>query len=89
MPVSPKLSCTSITSVRCPNVWWRSWQRGTQEMFRAIPTELARFFIFADFPHFIRNYLAVVDLIKTAEDVRLITYESQPTWRLGTSATPS
>jgi aminodeoxyfutalosine deaminase len=37
--------------------------------------DLARFFIFKDFPHFIRNYLAVVDLIKTAEDVRLITYE--------------
>ena len=37
--------------------------------------ELARFFIFDDFPHFIQNYLAVVDLIKTAEDVRLITYE--------------
>ena len=39
------------------------------------PDELARFFVFDDFPHFIRNYLAVVDLIKTAEDVRLITYE--------------
>ena len=37
------------------------------------PDELARFFIFKDFPHFIRNYLAVVDLIKTAEDVHLIT----------------
>jgi aminodeoxyfutalosine deaminase len=37
--------------------------------------QLARFFIFDDFPHFIRNYLAVVDLIQTAEDVRLITYE--------------
>jgi aminodeoxyfutalosine deaminase len=39
------------------------------------PDELARFFVFDDFAHFIRNYLAVVDLIKTAEDVRLITYE--------------
>ena len=39
------------------------------------PEELAKFFIFDDFPHFIRNYLAVVDLIKTAEDVRLLTYE--------------
>jgi aminodeoxyfutalosine deaminase len=39
------------------------------------PDELARFFVFDDFPHFIRNYLAVVDLIRTAEDVRLITYE--------------
>ena len=38
------------------------------------PDELARFFIFEDFPHFIRNYLAVVDLIKTPEDVHLITY---------------
>jgi len=33
--------------------------------------QLARFFVFEDFPHFIRNYLAVVALIKTAEDVRL------------------
>jgi aminodeoxyfutalosine deaminase len=39
------------------------------------PDELAQFFVFDDFPHFIRNYLAVVDLIKTAEDVHLITYE--------------
>jgi aminodeoxyfutalosine deaminase len=39
------------------------------------PEELARYFTFDDFPHFIRNYLAVVDLIKTAEDVRLITFE--------------
>jgi aminodeoxyfutalosine deaminase len=39
------------------------------------PDELAEFFIFTDLGHFIRNYLAVVDLIKTAEDVRLITYE--------------
>ena len=39
------------------------------------PDELAKFFVFDDFAHFIRNYLAVVDLIKTAEDVRLITYE--------------
>jgi aminodeoxyfutalosine deaminase len=39
------------------------------------PTKLATFFIFDDLSHFIRNYLAVVDLIKTADDVRLITYE--------------
>ena len=39
------------------------------------PDELARFFVFDDFAHFIRNYLLVVDLIKTAEDIRLITYE--------------
>jgi aminodeoxyfutalosine deaminase len=39
------------------------------------PEELRNFFVFEDFPHFIRNYLSVVDLIRTAEDVRLLTYE--------------
>jgi aminodeoxyfutalosine deaminase len=39
------------------------------------PEKLAKFFVFDDFAHFIRNYLAVVALIKTAEDIRLITYE--------------
>ena len=36
---------------------------------------LADFFRFEDFPHFIRTYLSVVDLVRTAEDVRLLTYE--------------
>jgi aminodeoxyfutalosine deaminase len=36
---------------------------------------LRRYFQFDDFAHFIRIYLSVVDLIKTAEDVRLLTYE--------------
>ncbi len=43
-----------------------------------VPTDvdtLRDFFVFDDFPHFIRNYLAVVKLITTAEDVRLLTYE--------------
>ena len=39
------------------------------------PNDLARFFVFDDFAHFITIYLSVVDLIKTAEDVRLLTYE--------------
>ena len=39
------------------------------------PEELARFFAFRDFAHFIEVYLAVVDLIRTPEDVRLLTYE--------------
>ena len=39
------------------------------------PDALRDFFVFDDFAHFIRNYLAVVALIKTAEDVRLLTYE--------------
>ncbi len=39
------------------------------------PDELRRFYEFRDFAHFIEVYLAVVDLIRTAEDVRLLTYE--------------
>jgi aminodeoxyfutalosine deaminase len=39
------------------------------------PNDLVRFFVFNDFAHFITIYLSVVDLIKTAEDVRLLTYE--------------
>jgi aminodeoxyfutalosine deaminase len=37
--------------------------------------ELATFFAFRDFAHFVEVYLAVVDLIRTPEDVRLLTYE--------------
>lgn len=39
------------------------------------PAELAKFFEFRDFAHFIDVYLAVVDLIRTPEDVELLTYE--------------
>jgi aminodeoxyfutalosine deaminase len=39
------------------------------------PDQLADFFAFRDFAHFIEVYLAVVDLIRTPEDVRLLTYE--------------
>ena len=39
------------------------------------PEALADFFAFRDFGHFIEVYLAVVDLIRTPEDVRLLTYE--------------
>jgi aminodeoxyfutalosine deaminase len=39
------------------------------------PDELRRFYEFRDFAHFVEVYLAVVDLIRTAEDVRLLTYE--------------
>ena len=39
------------------------------------PDELRRFYEFRDFGHFIEVYLAVVDLIRTEEDVRLLTYE--------------
>jgi aminodeoxyfutalosine deaminase len=39
------------------------------------PDELASYFTFADFAHFVTVYLSVVDLIRTPEDVRLLTYE--------------
>ncbi|MGB0102332.1 MAG: adenosine deaminase [Nocardioides sp.] len=39
------------------------------------PEELRRFFAFRDFAHFIEVYLAVVDLIRTPEDIRYLTHE--------------
>jgi len=39
------------------------------------PDELARFYEFRDFAHFIEVYLAVVALIRTPEDVHYLTYE--------------
>jgi aminodeoxyfutalosine deaminase len=41
----------------------------------ADPALLAEYFRFSDFAHFIEIYLSVVSLIKTPEDVRLLTYE--------------
>ncbi|MFJ7202682.1 adenosine deaminase [Streptomyces sp. NPDC098789] len=44
----------------------------------AVPTDpeaLADYFTFTDFAHFIEVYLSVVDLIRTPDDVRLLTYE--------------
>jgi aminodeoxyfutalosine deaminase len=37
--------------------------------------ELRAFYTFRDFAHFIEVYLAVVDLVRDAEDVRMLTYE--------------
>ncbi|WP_413103490.1 adenosine deaminase [Streptomyces sp. Inha503] len=39
------------------------------------PEALAEYFVFQDFAHFIEIYLSVVDLIRDADDVRLLTYE--------------
>jgi aminodeoxyfutalosine deaminase len=41
----------------------------------ADPAALARYFEFRDFAHFVEIYLSVVDLIRDAEDVRILTYE--------------
>ncbi|MEI8411791.1 MULTISPECIES: adenosine deaminase [unclassified Kribbella] len=41
----------------------------------ADPAALAEYFEFSDFAHFIEIYLSIVELIKTPEDVRLLTYE--------------
>lgn len=39
------------------------------------PDALDSFFEFSDFAHFVEVYLAVVDLIRTPEDLRMLTYE--------------
>ncbi len=39
------------------------------------PADLAAYFTFSDFAHFVEVYLSVVDLIRDAEDVRTLTYE--------------
>jgi aminodeoxyfutalosine deaminase len=39
------------------------------------PEELRKFYEFRDFAHFVEVYLAVVDLIRTGDDLRLLTYE--------------
>ncbi|WP_137993070.1 adenosine deaminase [Streptomyces vilmorinianum] len=39
------------------------------------PEALTDYFTFTDFAHFIEVYLSVVDLIRTPEDVRLLTFE--------------
>jgi len=39
------------------------------------PDELRKFYEFRDFAHFVEVYLAVVDLIRNADDLRLLTYE--------------
>lgn len=41
----------------------------------ADPSLLAEYFTFTDFAHFVTVYLSVVDLIRDAEDVRILTYE--------------
>ena len=39
------------------------------------PDQLRDFFAFRDFAHFVEVYLAVVALLRTPEDIRMITYE--------------
>lgn len=41
----------------------------------ADPDQIAGYFAFTDFAHFVEVYLSVVDLVRTAEDVRMLTYE--------------
>ncbi len=44
----------------------------------SVPSDLdalREFYTFRDFAHFVEVYLAVVDLIRTPEDIRLLTYE--------------
>ncbi len=41
----------------------------------ADPAELAKYFTFTDFAHFIEVYLSVVDLVRDAQDVHRLTYD--------------
>jgi aminodeoxyfutalosine deaminase len=41
----------------------------------ADPALLREYFVFTDFAHFIDVYLSVVDLVRTPDDVELLTYE--------------
>jgi aminodeoxyfutalosine deaminase len=50
-------------------------RHGGQTPVPADPAALARYFEFSDFGHFVQIYLSVVDLIRDAEDVRILTYE--------------
>jgi aminodeoxyfutalosine deaminase len=50
-------------------------QRHPDSPVPADPDRLAEYFVFGDFAHFIEVYISVVDLIRTGEDVRLLTYE--------------
>ncbi len=49
------------------------------------PDALRAFYEFRDFAHFIEVYLAVVGLIRTAEDLRYLTYEVAREMRVGQS----
>ena len=49
--------------------------RGTRARCPSDLDELRDFYTFRDFAHFIEVYLAVVDLLREPEDIRLLTYE--------------
>ena len=50
-------------------------QRHGDSAVPADPAALAEYFQFTDFAHFIQLYLSVVDLIRTPDDVRMLTFE--------------
>ena len=74
-PACRRPSCTSTTSVRRRRGSSPSWPSGTPAPCPRTRTQLRAFFEFRDFAHFVEVYLAVVGLIRTPEDVRLLTYE--------------
>ena len=75
-PACPRPSCTCTTWGRRRHGSSPSSPRGTRTArCRRTREALARFFTFTDFAHFIDVYLATVGLLRTAEDVRMLTYE--------------
>ena len=54
------------------------------------PELVSTYFTFTDFAHFIDVYLSVVDLVRTPEDVRMLTYEiARDMAQTSRSGTPS
>ncbi len=74
-PDCPRPSCTCTTSGSASARIVAQLAERHPGTVPSDPDLLRDFFVFTDFPHFIKIYLSVVRLIKTAEDVRLLTYE--------------
>ena len=69
----PRSTCT--TSARPRRASSPSLRPGTRATVPADLDALREFYTFRDFAHFVEVYLAVVDLLREPEDIRLLTYE--------------
>ena len=74
-PACPRPSSTSTTSAPPRRGSSPSSPPGTPARCPRDPDALRDFYTFRDFGHFIEVYLAVVDLLREPEDIRLLTYE--------------
>ena len=72
---SPKAELHVHQSARPPRIVAELAARHPETPVPKDPDALRDFFAFRDFDHFVQVYLAVVDLIRTDEDVHHLTYE--------------